>query len=164
LVPEYFRRFDVNKSGFLELSEFPFLIDPTNAPPTVAFQHLDLNHDGLLNLEEAFADPEAATRAEKNLDLKARLTRIEKAFQKADHNHDEYLSPDEFASPEGKFVMRPDLFIEVSTSVGKDGRPVINSRQSVILPVIVFNVIVFVLAIAYIWLKFSRLRVKHEIP
>ncbi|KAA0131271.1 hypothetical protein FYZ48_29110, partial [Gimesia chilikensis] len=52
LAWELFRRFDINRNGYLEVNEFEFRIDPTKLSPENAFAASDKNGDQELDLEE----------------------------------------------------------------------------------------------------------------
>lgn len=104
LAHEYFRRFDKNSDGRLDLSEYRFNVDPARVPPNVAFQFRDSDHDSHLTLDELLVDLKKLTG---NQDAQVRIGRIEEAFRAADANNDKKLSMNEFQTENGRATVNP---------------------------------------------------------
>ena len=110
---EYFRLFDLNQDRQLDLTEFYFVIDPIKGPRELVFKQRDLDEDGKLSFDEVLGDfkppPSAKPGTKPDQAYELRLARIEEAFRKADVDHDQLLTLDEFRSPAGIEAIDPDV-------------------------------------------------------
>lgn len=104
LANEYFRRWDTNANGKLELSERRFYLDPTRVSPEIAFQYRDTDKDGYLTLEELLVDLKAQKN---NRDIQTMIGRIEEAFREADTDGDKKLTFAEFDTKVGQQTLKP---------------------------------------------------------
>ncbi len=104
LANEYFRRWDTNANGKLELTERRFYLDPTRVSPEVAFQYRDTDKDGYLTLEELLVDLKAQKT---NRDIQTLMGRIEEAFREADTDGDKRLTFAEFDTKIGQQTLKP---------------------------------------------------------
>ena len=104
----FFRRFDLDRSGTLTLSEFPYSTDISNLPMETVFQQSDRDRNGSLSRAEIFrltlaANADAGARRT----FAARKIVFETVLSVADTNHDDELSLQEFqAGPWGVEAIR----------------------------------------------------------
>ena len=124
LEAEYFRCLDVNHDNSLDLTEFFFYIDPAKAPPEAIFAQRDRDADGRLSFDEVLGDFKSAEGAKPDEAYELRLARIEEAFRKADADHDQFLTLDEFRSPAGIEAIDPDVALRrIAATAASTGIP-----------------------------------------
>ncbi len=119
LTANYFQMYDLDRSGFLELEEYSFLISSTRAPRRVVFKSWDTNRDGQLALDEIMARHKKGTK-ESDVAYEKKVARIEEAFHLANLDGDSGLSPTEFESDAAKGVISPTS--RVTPKVAKANR------------------------------------------
>ena len=154
LKAEYFRRFDVNRNGFLQLDEFPFIIDTRNAPSQTVFQQHDKNGDGVLNLDEALDDLKPSPEAGQPVANKIRAARIEEKFQHADTDRDDYISLKEFETPLGSVVLDRDVTYQTWSIMNSHSlRREIPSRPWLI-PTLISSIVLMSGAIVYLFIRY----------
>jgi len=104
LANEYFRRWDTNANGKLELTERRFYVDPTRVTADIAFLYRDTNKDSYLTLEELLVDLKAQKSSRETQTL---MGKIEEAFRAADTDGDKRLSFAEFDTEMGQQTVKP---------------------------------------------------------
>lgn len=92
LAREYFDRFDADKDGYLQLSEWDFRIDVFAAPIDVVFEYCDVNGDAHLDLDEMLVGFKGRTEPW----LRKRLGTIEEKFLDCDVDGDGTLTREEY--------------------------------------------------------------------
>jgi len=104
LAQEYFRRFDKNRNGKLDLDEFDFNIDPARVSTSTAFRFRDKDRDQQLTLDELIVDlkPQAQQPGVQSV-----IGLIEEAFLAADKDGNKSLSVTEFNTEAGLGTIRP---------------------------------------------------------
>ncbi len=153
LKAEYFRRLDINRSGYLETNEFRFKISPDQISPEILFRARDRNTDGRLTLGEVVQDLRIKPVPANNRAYEAQVVRIEEAFLKADSNHDKSLSWDEFNTPQGASVLVSEKALKSRDLRSLRSEPVADSSRSWLVPVLVINVLAVGGVIAYLFFK-----------
>lgn len=122
---EYFRRFDRNGDGRLDLDEYRYRLDTARVPPELAFRYRDTNGDQHLTLDELLVDLRAAAKQPKNQGAQVNIGRVEEAFQEADANADKRLSFAEFNTDAGRRTINPQPSSKrnlASTLVSRSGK------------------------------------------
>lgn len=155
LKAEYFRRLDIDRSGFLEPDEFSFQTDPAKIYPKISFEKRDRDADGELTLDEVLADlkPNPAVAHDQNYETL--VVRIEEEFLKADANGNKSLNREELATPQGKQVFSPDLSFKTGNtqSLKVQVPQAEESSRQWLVPVLGFNVLLVAGVIAYLFMK-----------
>jgi Ca2+-binding EF-hand superfamily protein len=108
LSAEFFRRLDLNADGRLELTEWPFQIDPGRAPRSVVLAAKDTNKDGSLSLEEVLGVRQLPQPGQTvDMRLETRMSRTKTAFVAADSDKNEQLSLAELNTEAGREALAP---------------------------------------------------------
>lgn len=149
LAYEYFRRWDTNKNGKLELSERWFQVDATRVTPEIAFQYRDTDKDGKLTFEEIILDLKAIR---KNRDTQERIVRLEEAFQNADADGDRKLTFAEFKMDPTLQTLNPlqPMLNSASTTVSRNA---VTEGGVQMLAFIAFNILLVGGAAWYVLFK-----------
>jgi len=125
MAHEYFRQFDRNGDGRLDLDEYRYRLDTARVAPELAFRYRDTNGDQHLTLDELLVDLRAAAKQPKNQGAQVNIGRVEEAFQEADTDHDKRLSFAEFNTEAGRRTVNPQPSSKrnlASTLVSRSGR------------------------------------------
>lgn len=108
LSMEYFHRLDIDKDGYLQMKEWPFLFDIAKVPRSFVIEYRDRNNDGRLSLDETLGEiqrPKPGERADPGRE--ATVLRFEEAFLRADKNDDGVLDRSELETNEGLEAIAP---------------------------------------------------------
>ncbi|MGH7138355.1 MAG: EF-hand domain-containing protein, partial [Pirellulales bacterium] len=91
-----FRRFDLDKDGYLSYAEWDFEVDLEKVPPEAWFAAKDLDGDGKLTFSEVFAEKKPADGDPRAMDrFEMRVAAAENRFLSDDQDGNGYLDLDE---------------------------------------------------------------------
>lgn len=124
----FFTKYDTNRDGSLTYDEFQFAADLKQESPQFVFQVLDLNSDGLLQLDELLQRERPADRsAWAKRKSEQRMMEVEDAFLAADTNRDQALSLEEYSNEKSSLRR---VVLGMNRPVPSEGTPATTSSSS----------------------------------